>query len=171
MAGKSVQERNKILRERSTERERKRMDNAETRSARSFAEEENCKREARFQQRGHRGTEGTEKTGSFENSRMRVNRERAVKKDCDGQKIAMAKMKPAWLRNSQSGRPNQMAVTESRSWIRQVAPRVVEVAVAGGTGGVVASTAEEPELMVEVNPVRPVAAAARRPDFVCLIWN
>jgi hypothetical protein len=86
MAGKSVQERNKILRERSTERERKRMDNAETRSARSFAEEENCKREARFQQRGHRETEGTEKTGSFENSRTRVNRERAVKKDCDGQK-------------------------------------------------------------------------------------
>jgi hypothetical protein len=83
MAGKSVQERNKILRERATERERKRKDNAERGRALSFAEEEKLKREARFQHRGHRETEGTEKTGSFENSSQPW-RERAVKKD--GQK-------------------------------------------------------------------------------------
>src|SRR5580692_10886060 len=64
-----------------------------------------------------------------------------------------------------------MAATEPRSWIGQVTPHVVEVAVAGGAGGIVAITAEEPELVVAVDPVGRVAAAARIPEIVRQIWN
>jgi hypothetical protein len=52
----------RFLKERSTERERKRKDNAETRRARSFAEEENRKREARGRQDFN--TEDTEAPGA-----------------------------------------------------------------------------------------------------------
>src|SRR6267143_4537021 len=54
--------------------------------------------------------------------------------------------------------------------IRQVSPHVVEIAVPGCTGGIVAHTAEEPELAIAVDPVCRIAAATRSPYLVRLIW-
>ena len=54
--------------------------------------------------------------------------------------------------------------------IWQVSPHVVEIAVPGCTGGIVAHTAEEPELAIAVDPVRRIAAATRSPYLVRLIW-
>ncbi len=54
--------------------------------------------------------------------------------------------------------------------IRQVSPHVVEIAVPGCTGGIVAHTAEEPELAIAVDPVRRIAAATRSPYLVRLVW-
>jgi hypothetical protein len=56
-----------------------------------------------------------------------------------------------------------------RSWIGQVAPQVVEVAVAGGAGGVVAQSTKHPELVVVIDPARRVAAAARCPILEGLV--
>jgi hypothetical protein len=58
-----------------------------------------------------------------------------------------------------------------RSWIRQISPYVVEVAVSGCARGIVARATEKPELIVAVNPVRPVAAATRTPEIVGLKWD
>src|SRR5208337_4778567 len=55
--------------------------------------------------------------------------------------------------------------------IWQVAPQVVEVAVPGCTRGIVALTAEEPELAITVNPVCRVAAATGSPDLIRLVWS
>ena len=54
--------------------------------------------------------------------------------------------------------------------IRQISRHVVEIAVPGGTGGIVAHTAKEPELAIAVDPVRRITAATRSPYLVRLIW-
>src|SRR5580700_6269127 len=55
--------------------------------------------------------------------------------------------------------------------IRQVTPHVVEVAVHGGACGIVALTAEEPQLSFVVDPVRRVAAATGCPDVISQIGS
>ena len=90
------------------------------------------------------------------------------------QRLSPNKLKPdkqpGTLRNPRL-RPDSIfvAVTRSVVAIRQIAPQVVEVAVAGCALGIVALSAEEPKMAIAVNPTRRIAAAAGSPDVVGLI--